>query len=286
MLKDILPLLSEKLSDKIIASKPITGGDISSAFQLKTANGRFFLKVNSEPSALNMFHAEQIGLSTIEATGTIAVPKVYMIDKINDKSLILMDFIESKRAEPSDYAQFGAKLAELHKATDSVFGFSSNNFIGSLTQSNNKHAGWAQFYWHERIYPQLLLALENGLLNESEVPTKEGSIGLFNKYFVDIKPSLLHGDLWGGNYLISSDGTPFLIDPAVYYGHSMVDISMSQLFGSFGSEFYNTYHEVLPKSDNYKVEIDLYQFYYLLVHLNLFGRGYYSSVSNILKKYF
>lgn len=286
MLKNIIPLLSEKLSDKIISYKPITGGDISSAYQLKTANGRFLLKVNSEPFALKMFHAEQIGLNAIEATGAIRVPKVYMAEAYDNKALLLMDFIESKRPTPSDYGRFGAKLAELHKVTQSEFGFKSDNFIGSLPQSNKNHYNWTEFYWNERISPQLQMALTNGLLSVQEIPSREKSLELFNQYFKDVRPSLLHGDLWGGNYLISIDGTPYLIDPAVYYGHSMVDISMSQLFGSFGTEFYNTYHEVLPKSDSYKEEIDLYQLYYLIVHLNLFGKGYYSSVSKILKRYF
>ena len=97
---------------------------------------------------------------------------------------------------------------------------------------------------------------------------------------------LLHGDLWGGNYLIATDGAPYLIDPAVYYGHSMVDIAMSRLFGGFGSEFYDAYHQIIPQPVHHDIQIDLYQLYYLLVHLNLFGSGYYSSVSSILKRYF
>ena len=97
---------------------------------------------------------------------------------------------------------------------------------------------------------------------------------------------LLHGDLWGGNHLIASDGTPYLIDPATYYGHSMVDVAMSHLFGGFGTLFYEAYHEQIPRTDNHDVQIDLYQLYFLLVHLNLFGSGYYASVASILKRYF
>ena len=97
---------------------------------------------------------------------------------------------------------------------------------------------------------------------------------------------LLHGDLWGGNYLIATDASPYLFDPATYYGHSMVDVAMSHLFGGFGSAFYDAYHDRIPKSNNHDTQIDLYQLYFLLVHLNLFGSGYYSSVASILKRYF
>jgi protein-ribulosamine 3-kinase len=96
----------------------------------------------------------------------------------------------------------------------------------------------------------------------------------------------IRDSLWAGNYLISTDGTPYLIDPAAYYGHSLVDIAMSKLFGGFTSSFYDAYHEIIPKSENYSQQIELYQLYYLLVHLNLFGSGYHSGVSAILKRYF
>ena len=101
-----------------------------------------------------------------------------------------------------------------------------------------------------------------------------------------MKPALLHGDLWSGNYLISESGTPYLIDPAVYYGDGLVDIAMSKLFGGFGHDFYSAYHEVISKPEAYEERIDLYQLYYLLVHLNLFGASYRSGVLRILSRYF
>lgn len=124
------------------------------------------------------------------------------------------------------------------------------------------------------------------MLSGKEIPTIEKFTALLSEISVNVKPSLLHGDLWGGNFLISTDGTPYLIDPATYYGHSMVDIAMTRLFGGFGTEFYDIYHEITGKPDRYEEQIELYQLYYLLVHLNLFGSGYYSSVSSILKRYF
>lgn len=286
MLKDLIPIISQKIEEEIESTKPLSGGSISSAYLINTTKSKYFLKVNSAPNALKMFHEEQRGLNAIESTKTIAVPHVYFVDIHNQNAFIVMDYIESKRPSPSDYTRLGVELAELHKVTLNEFGFSSDNFIGSLPQSNKKHDSWSDFYWNERIYPQLQLALNAGLLSAEEVPNEDQFISLFNSYIDDFKPSLLHGDLWGGNYLISEDGTPFLIDPAVYIGHSMVDIAMSQLFGSFGPEFYNSYHKIIERPKQYNEQIDLYQLYYLLVHLNLFGKGYYSSVSTILSRYF
>jgi len=283
---NLLSYISTRISEKIISTKPVSGGDISSAYLIESEARKYFLKVNSKPCALEMFHAEQKGLQTIEQTKTIAVPHVHLADTIEGKAFLLMDFIESKRPDISDYLRLVEVLAELHHCSQKDFGFSTDNFIGSLPQRNNTHAVWAEFYWFERILPQLQSALKAGLIQQNIIPKEKDVIPLFQEIFGDAKPSLLHGDLWGGNYLISTNGVPCLIDPAVYYGHSMVDIAMSRLFGGFGTEFYNAYHEIIPKTKNYHQQIDLYQLYYLLVHLNLFGSGYYSSVSSILKKYF
>lgn len=265
----------------------LSGGSISSAYLLKWDKGAYFLKVNTSSDALEMFVAEQQGLQAIEATATIAVPKVHCVDVYENKAFLLMDFIGSKPADTADYKTVGTQLAKLHLNYQKKFGFTTNNFIGSLPQSNKQHTDWASFYWHERIAPQLKLAKQSKLLKANEIITEKTAITAFEELLgKDVKPSLLHGDLWAGNYLIATDGTPYLIDPATYWGHSMVDIAMSKLFGGFGNEFYIAYHNMIPKTDNYNAQVDLYQLYFLLVHLNMFGRSYYGGVATILKRYF
>lgn len=286
MITNLIPTISQKIDEEIVSTKPLSGGSISSSYLIITNKSKYFLKVNSASNALNMFHEEQLGLNAIESTKTIAVPHVYFVDILDPFAFILMDYIESKRPSSIDYQRLGIELAELHKVAFEEIGFTSDNFIGSLPQSNKKHESWSNFYWNERIYPQLQLALNAGLLSAEEIPSQEKFTSLFNSIVDEFKPSLLHGDFWGGNYLISEDGTPYLIDPAVYNGHNMVDIAMSQLFGSFGQEFYDSYHKIIERPKHYNEQIDLYQLYYLLVHLNLFGKGYYSSVSTILSRYF
>ncbi len=278
--------ISAALHQNILSSTPLSGGDISSAYLLQTESKKYFLKVNSNPFAFEMFQAEQRGLQAIGDTKTIAVPHVELVDSFEGKSFLLMNFVESKRPASSDFERLGRELAQLHLNTYHSFGFSSDNFIGSLPQSNTPRTNWAEFYWSERILPQLNLATKAGLLNKSQIPDEEKAIKIFSDIFGYVEPALLHGDLWGGNYLIAANGTPYLIDPAVYFGHSVVDIAMSKLFGGFSQPFYDAYHEIIPKAENHSLQIELYQLYYLLVHLNLFGSGYYSSVASILRKYF
>ena len=285
-MEQIIRHIAEQINLEIKSFKPVSGGDTSSAYLLETQSQKFLLKVNSKSSAKTMFDAEQQGLRAIESTKTIAVPHVHLVDELDGKAFLLMDFVESRRPNAKDYTHFGRDLANMHLVSNDQFGFSSDNFIGSLSQSNAFHTDWAEFYWNERILPQLEIAKKNTALDDAKIPSKESALKIFRQVFGEVKPSLLHGDLWGGNYLISTDGTPFLIDPAVYYGHSIVDVAMSRLFGGFDAEFYDAYHEIIPKQTYYQEQIKLYQLYYLLVHLNLFGRSYRSSVVDILERYF
>lgn len=285
-MEQIIRHISDQIQSQITAFRPVSGGDISSAYLLKTQSQKFLLKVNSKSSAKTMFDAEQQGLRAIESTKTIAVPHVHLVDELDSIAFLLMDFVESRRPNAKDYTHFGRDLANMHLVSNDQFGFSTDNFIGSLPQSNAWHADWAEFYWDERIAPQLELTKKNKGLEEKYIPSKESALIIFRQVFGEVKPSLLHGDLWGGNYLIAADGTPYLIDPAVCYGHSMMDVAMSRLFGGFDAEFYDSYHQIIPQPEFYGEQIDIYQLYYLLVHLNLFGRSYRSSVVNILERYF
>lgn len=286
-MKQLIKHISHHTNKQFHTIQPLSGGSISSAYLLKWDKGAYFLKVNTNSDALEMFVAEQKGLEAIEATATIAVPKVHQVDVYNNKAFLLMDYVKSKSASASDYKALGTQLAKLHLNHKDKFGFTSNNFIGSLPQSNTLHSDWASFYWYERIAPQLKLAKQNKMLKTTEIISEQTAISVFEELLgSNVRPSLLHGDLWGGNYLIAASGRPYLIDPATYWGHPMVDIAMSRLFGGFGNEFYSAYHNIIPKTDNYNTQVELYQLYFLLVHLNLFGRSYYGSVAAILKRYF
>jgi len=285
-MKALVNYLSNFIGETILSIKPISGGDISSSFLLNTSKNKYFLKVNSSINGLAMFQAEVIGLSAINETKAIKTPNIIICGNYQKYAYLLMEYIEVRSASANDFELLGHHLALLHKVSKHEFGFNENNFIGSLSQSNRKHKYWTNFYLEERIIPQLKLALAKKLLTKTDVPSYQNMHDICEKLFKNIKPSLLHGDLWSGNYLISSDGTPYLIDPAVYYGHHEVDIAMSKLFGGFGASFYKAYNTHFHLDQLSNARMELYQLYYLLVHLNLFGTSYFNSVKKIISKYF
>lgn len=233
-----------------------------------------------------MYQAERMGLETLGESGMLNTPKVLDCFYEPTGAYLIMEFIVSKVPEKMDMVRFGHALAELHRsAAVNYFGFETDNFIGSLYQRNAKYENWTEFYVRERLVPQLKLARDQTSLIQA-VPTVEKMEKRCAELIGEVTTSLLHGDLWGGNYIISKSGQAYLIDPSVYFGHNEVDLAMSKLFGGFSIDFYNAYNEIIPKHPNQDKLTEIYQLYYLLVHLNLFGISYLSPVQRILKKYF
>ncbi|MBT9187002.1 fructosamine kinase family protein [Zobellia russellii] len=265
----------------------VSGGDISGAYLLETETERFFCKINRRDNGYELFKAEKLGLQAIAKSKTISVPNILLCEPLEKGGFLVMDYIEAKRPSKTDFELLGHQLAALHHyTTQDEFGFSTDNYIGNLEQSNSNHLDWAEFYVKERLVPQLQLAKDTGRLNDDEVPSENQLLTNCKNLFPHTKPSLLHGDLWSGNYLISKKGTPYLIDSAVYFGHHEVDLAMTRLFGGFGASFYNAYQEHFAPIGNEKERTHLYQLYYLLVHLNLFGYSFKASVTKILQRYF
>ncbi len=266
--------------------KAVSGGDISAAYLLRTANGPIFLKINTGQEAEHMFAAEASGLNLIASTKSIKVPEVIAHGRELKHAYLLMEAVITGKSSFQSMTDLGYRLAQLHSCSSEWFGLDHDNYIGSLYQANSRHSTWTDFYMKERLIPQYDLAISRNLLNRNEKPSEESMLRCCDSLFKNIKPSLLHGDLWGGNYLIDEKGNPVLIDPAVYYGHHEVDIAMSRLFGGFPSSFYEAYEERIPRTEGFDRRMELYQLYYLLVHLNLFGQSYYGSVSRLTNNLF
>ena len=225
-----------------------------------------------------MFEAEANGLEALRGAGTVHVPEPLARGGGDGApAWLLLEYVAAG-APAADYAQrLGASLAELHQAELAPgFGWASDNWIGSLPQANDERASWPDFWRDLRIVPQLELARSRGFLRSD---TMERLIDVIPEALTGVeRGGLLHGDLWSGNAYATTDGTPVIIDPAVFRGDGEVDLAMTELFGGFGRHFYEAYDATQPISREYEAfRRDLYQLYYLLVHVNLFGASYESG---------
>lgn len=276
--------LSLELGIIIKSIRSISGGDISKAYCIETEKDKYFLKINHEDFALDMLQKERLGLQKIGQYNTIRVPKVYQVGPLEGSAFLLMEYIETGTAASPNYNQFGIQFAELHLQYGDAFGWTYDNYIGSLNQANSVYSNWSEFYVNNRLAPQVKLAIDQHLLEKDNIPTMSGLLAICNRLFVNTSPSPIHGDLWSGNYIIDSSGEIYVIDPAFYFGYHDVDIAMSMLFGGFPTAFYDGYHSIFPILENHSDRIQILQLYFLLVHLNLFGKSYLGQVMSILSK--
>ena len=292
-MNSIFPSLQDAIhqlfgSDRSVARKqPVSGGDINDACALTLDDGTpLFLKSNS-PESLSGFQAEWDGLHAIAETGTIGTAKPLALGTDPDGiSFLLMEHIESGPKVSHYWETFAAELAAMHAAParDGRYGFPADNFIGSNSQINTWTSSWVDFFRTYRLEVQFRQA--DRYFETGERKAFLRLLDHLDRYLPEPeRPSLLHGDLWAGNYLTGPDGKAWIIDPAVYYGHPEADLAMTELFGGFDARFYDAYRDCGNLEPEYPERRDLYNLYHLLNHLNLFGGGYLSSVRPILRRY-
>lgn len=273
-------------SIEITSSRSCGGGCINQTQIIDLSNGnKLFLKSNSSRYR-EMFSREAEGLKLLFSAEGPRVPEVYAVRETHSNQYLLLEFISSSSRENNSFFNFGRSLAGLHKKSNSRFGLDSDNFIGSSVQVNSWKSSWTDFFAGNRLLYQLELAFNNNLATSGLKTDIENIIRKIKDILPEPdQPSLLHGDLWSGNFITDESGNAVLIDPAVYYGHYEADLAMTELFGGFDKDFYSGYNEINRIENSYKKRKDLYNLYHMLNHLNLFGRSYLSSCESIAAAY-
>ena len=274
---------------EVIGTQFLSGGDISVAAQLFTSEGVFFVKWThldeSTPDNPDPFEVEARGLDLLRQTDAIHIPQVIGYGRHQDKSYLILEYIDTGAPDKQYWETLGQSLAVLHSHTQSTFGLSYANYIGSLPQTNTPTTNGFDFFFEQRLLPQAGRALYNELLSKQAYDALFRLRNRLTDLIPNDRPALLHGDLWSGNVLITEAGQPALIDPAVYYGFREAELAFTKLFGGFEQRFYDAYHEAFPLEDGFEGRVALYNLYPLLVHVNLFGSGYVSGVERVLKQF-
>jgi fructosamine-3-kinase len=260
----------------------LTGGDINDVFLMTTSTQKLVVKLNNKFIFPEMFKKEALALHKLAETNTFRIPKVMRIGELDNQAYLIMEHIESGVQTKDFWSNFGLNLAQLHKHTAENFGWEDQNYIGSLVQHNERFSGSSEFYISQRLKPQIKEAEKNGFAFQN--------LDVFYKNVTEIipknePPALIHGDLWSGNYMVDVHQKPVLIDPAICFASREMDLAMMKLFGGFPDDLFQVYQTHYPLQNNWESRIELYQLYYLLVHLNLFGESYLNRVTQIIKGY-
>ncbi len=279
--------IQNSLNQKVTYFTQVSGGSISECYRIECESGQTcFLKI--APDAL--IKAERKGLEEISSKHLISTPEVLG----HGDDFLILEFVEETPSSASFWMRFAVELAEMHKCTSQHFGFEADNFIGLNPQRNlpqipfrDSSTDWTDFYWTYRLIFQYQLLESNSLVDEE-----------FKSMFMQLEkridsilsdseepPSLTHGDLWSGNFLCGPGSVPFLIDPAISYGHREADLAMTRLFGGFAPEFYKVYNETFPLPPNWEYRVGIYQLYHVMNHWNLFGDSYKNQAKSLILQY-
>ncbi len=291
--------------------RSVGGGCINQASALIGNTRTYFVKLN-QASGVQMFEAEALGLKQMLETKTIRVPKPICWGTVADSAYIVLQWLELGGSKNSQcWEQMGRQLAAMHRwnppqpneklkvgklkvessnlqpsnlqpsTLQGNFGWDINNTIGSTPQINTWTSDWAEFFAEYRIGYQFQLARRRGGHFPQQERLMEAIPILLDH---QPQPSLVHGDLWGGNAAVTTSGEPVILDPATYVGDREVDLAMTELFGGFPSAFYRGYNEVWPLDDGYKKRKTIYNLYHILNHFNLFGGGYASQTNQMIEQ--
>jgi fructosamine-3-kinase len=290
MNKEVLEHISKSLSKHLNSSitvkavQQVHGGDINQTYILETNDQNIFLKLNDN-SKPDMFEKEFNGLQLLRSTNAITVPQPFIHGSFEDEIYLVMQSIEKGVPAINFWKSFAYELAALHRNSNEQFGLNENNYIGSLPQRNDQCKTWTEFYATQRILFLIKMAFDDKKCERTEIQLAEKICNKLDDLFPSEPSSLLHGDLWSGNFMVDTEGKAVIYDSAVYYGHREMDVGMTLLFAGFDKSFYEHYNEAFPLEKGWRQRVELTQLYPLLVHLILFGGHYYNSVRNILKKF-
>ncbi len=280
MSKDpVVQAVGAALGAEVLGWRPVSGGDINQAHRAELSDGRVVFVKSNDRAPATMFAAEARGLAWLDEAHALRVPAVLA----QGPDFLVLEHIDEAERRTDYDEQLGRGLAALHAFGAPGFGLDHDNFIGRLDQDNRASSSWAEFYRARRLEPQLQLAVDARRASPAMrrgfdriLPRMDDLVG------PPEPPARLHGDLWGGNAMVDDRGLPCLIDPAVCGGHRELDLAMMRLFGGFGSRVFVAYHEALPLAPDHQQRVPLYQLYFLMVHVNLFGGSYVAQVEHAL----
>ena len=289
----------QKIADSIIQAtrtefsiahaSPISGGYTNLAWHLEgqiksgivVDEAHYFVKLNSADKAA-MFTAERAGLAALAATDTVRVPKAIAAGVADQHAFLVLEYFDLYRNGNTEL--FGAQLAALHRVHAAQFGWDQDNTLSLTPQINTGSCDWVSFWREQRLGFQLELAARNGYGGRLQIlghRVIDALPDLFAGYYP--AASLLHGDLWAGNYAFLADGAPLIFDPAPYFGDRETDIAMTELFGGFDPGFYTAYHAAYPLDAGYSTRKTLYNLYHILNHCNLVGSSYLKQAEGMMQ---
>lgn len=243
----------------------LAGGDLSEVLLVRRPDGRVSV-AKGGPAA----GTEAAMLRALVGAGVPAP----LVEGEHEGVLLLQHVPNDGVFSPAAWTDIGAAVRRLHQNRAETYGWPVDFRIGTVELRNDQGRDWPAFWGEQRLVPTAAV-LDRPW--RERVERLAGRLG-------DLLPAeppaaMLHGDLWGGNMLVSDGKLAALIDPACYHGDPEVDLAMLCLFDAPPAAFWDRYG--VPAA-GWPERRALYQLFPALVHLRLFGASYGAMVDRLL----
>lgn len=272
--------IEKHLGKQVSSMAPLSAANNAHIYRMAIKSGGYYVAKVAEKG----LDVEAYMLNYLKAHSQLPVPSVYY----SNEHVIIMEFIESSHSL-DDAAQVDAAthLATLHRNKAETYGLERDTSIGSLRQPNTQTKDWIDFYAQQRLIYMAQEALKESKIDKKVMKQVETLAGKLGNYIKDPNPpSLIHGDVWGGNMLATRGKIAAFVDPAIHYADPETELAFIKLLNTFGGSFFSRYHELNPiKPGFYEERAEIYSIYPLLVHARLFGVSYARKAMRILDKF-
>lgn len=281
----VLQKLETVLGRQITKAISLGGGSINQCFRLDAGEDRFFCKINSATKFPQLFQKEKKGLEALAFAGPLRTPCIVGQGEAGEWQFLILEYIEEGIRTSVFWEDFGRQLATLHRHSSTRYGWEEDNYMGAVPQFNPYTVDWIDFFMLHRLQPMVKRCYDLQLLAPRHLHAFDKLYRFLSAIFDDEPSSLLHGDLWSGNFICDERSSPVLIDPAVYYGHRSMDLAMTRLFGGFTPQFYDSYNELYSFPTGFEEQCEVCNLYPLLIHLFLFGGSYLDLIEDKLSPF-
>ena len=267
--------------EEIVQKSRVDGGCISECWRILLGSGKsYFLKFNNHAPA-DFFAAESKSLEALTEQKLLRIPTVML----TGKNFILMEDLGVGSPNSDYWKTLGEGLVSLHACKGSSFGFLIDNYCGSTLQQNPTMKDGFEFFREHRLISLATEAFDQQLLDMQDLKGIESIASNLANLIPTQSPVVIHGDLWSGNVHCDKNGRPCLVDPATYWGWAEAELAMTELFGSFNREFYESYESTSNIEKDWRERSPLYNLYHLLNHLILFGPSYLEQIKSVTGRF-
>ncbi len=244
-----------------------------------------FAKLSAAANGLEQLEVELAGLRLLSQRSGVLTPTPIGMKQVDRGAILVFEAVQPVEREAPHWRQIGQALARIHRVEGVCCGLETQGYFGPLYQDNRPLRDWPTFFAERRLWPRLMGAIDSGRLPPALIHQIEKLISRLPQLCgPEVTPSLLHGDAQQNNFISTAAG-PYVIDPAVCYGHPEFDLAYIDYFQPVPEEVFAAYREELPIDPGFSERRELWRIYGYLAIVTVEGTSWLGKLSDAVQKY-